>query len=324
MEIIVFGSLKADLEAKMNSYIYEAIEHGIKFPAKFIITSIGQCSYHWHYDYEMILVLKGSITLKLWPESCIIEEGNIVLINSKAVHGISEAKGYNICLIIQIKQEIFGNQKDKNQNYQFYLNSALNLVKPKVSYETFIRTVAQIGLKCFDDSLISYYRVQALLFSLIADIFEYTQYDIRQYSDRNTKIEDADTLLQIIEYVEINYKNDSISDEICRFIGMSEKTLYRFLKTQTNLTLKELVTSIKLEKTLHMLSKTVKPISIIAQECGFATDKTFYRIFKSEFGITPNEYRQNGSQMEENKHIQGYIDYSKREAINLLRKYINI
>lgn len=307
----------------MKSYIYEAIEHGVKFPAKFFLTSIGQCNFHWHYDYELVLVLKGSITLKLWPDTCIIDEGNIVLINSKAVHAISEVKGDNICLIIQIKQELFENWKDKNQKNQFYLNSTLDLVKPKVSYDIFIRTAAQIGLKCFEDSLVSYNRVQALLYTLVADIFEFTQYDIKQYADRNTTDEEADTLLRIIEYVESNYLNEKISDEILRYVGMSEKTLYRFLKSHTNLTLKELITSIKIEKTLHMLSRTEKPISIIAQECGFGTDKTFYRIFKSEFGITPKEYRQNGTKVEDNKQIQGYIDYSKREAISLLRKYRN-
>jgi AraC-like DNA-binding protein len=71
-----------------------------------------------------------------------------------------------------------------------------------------------------------------------------------------------------------------------------------------------------------MLTRTDKPISLIAQECGFGTDKTFYRIFKNEFNMTPNEYRQSGTRVEENKQVQGYIDYSKKEAIHLLKKFI--
>lgn len=306
----------------MNSYIYEAIEHGIKFPAKIFVTSIGQSSYHWHYDYELILVLKGSVSLKLWPEACIINEGNIVLINSKVVHGLSETNENNICLIIQMKQELFENWKDKNQNYQFYLNSSTDVVKPKVPYEVFTRTAAGIGLRCYEDTLLSYYRIQALLYTLVADIFEFTQYDIRQYADKNTTAEEADTLLRIIEFVEQRFCDENIADELCRYIGMSDKTLYRFLKSHTNLTLKELTISIKLEKTMQMLTRTDKPISLIAQECGFGTDKTFYRIFKNEFNMTPNEYRQNGTRMEENKQVQGYIDYSKKEAIRLLKKFI--
>lgn len=306
----------------MNSYIYEAIEHGTKFPAKIFVTSIGRSAYHWHYDYELIFVLKGSISLKLWPDSCILQEGNIVLVNSKAVHGLNETNENNICLIIQMKQELFENWKDKNQNYQFYLNSSTDVVKPKATYEIFTKTAAGIGLRCFEDNLTDYYRIQALLYTLIADIFEYIQYDIRQYADKNTTAEEADTLVRIIEYVEKNYSKNDLAVALCRYIGMSDKTLYRFLKSHTDLTLKELTTSIKLEKTLHMLSRTEKSISVIAQECGFGTDKTFYRIFKNEFGITPNEYRQRGTRLEENKQIQGYIDYNKREAIRILKKYI--
>lgn len=306
----------------MNSYIYEAIEHGNKFPAKIFVTSIGQSTYHWHYDYELILVLKGSVSLKIWPDSCIITEGNIVLINSKVVHGLNETNENNICLIIQMKQELFENRKDKNQNYQFYLNSSTDLVKPKVPYEVFTKNAAGIGLRCYEDTLTGYYRIQALLYTLVADIFEYTHYDIRQYADKNATVLEADILLRIIEYVEKNYSEDNLAEALCHYIGMSDKTLYRFLKAHTNLTLKELTTSIKLEKTLHMLTRTEKPISIIAQECGFGTDKTFYRIFKSEFGITPNEYRLRGTRIEKNKQIQGYIDYNKREAIRLLKNYI--
>lgn len=306
----------------MNSYIFENIDHGIQFPAKIFVTSIEQSSYHWHYDYELILVLKGAISLKIWPDSCILKEGDIVLLNSKVVHGLSETNEDNVCLIMQLKQELFENRKDKNQLYEFYLNSASNTVKPKVSYDIFSRTAAQIGLKFYEDTLTDYYRIQALLYTLVADIFEHTQYVIRQYADKNTTGEESDTLLRIIEYVEKNFYEDNITEDLCRYIGMSEKTLYRFLKSHTNLTLKELSTSIKLEKTLHMLTRTEKPIAVIAQECGFGTDKTFYRIFKTAFGITPSEYRQSGTKVEENKKVQGYIDYSKREAIGLLMNYV--
>ncbi len=306
----------------MNSYIYEAIEHGRKFPAKIFVTSIGQSTYHWHYDYELILVLKGSVSLKLWPDSCILREGNIVLISSKAVHGLNETNEHNICLLIQMKQELFESWKDKNQNYQFYLNSATDLVKPKVPYEIFAKTAAGIGLRCYEDTLTDYYRIQALLYTLVADIFEYVHYDIRQYTDKNTTVLEADLLLKIIEFVEKNYSEEKLTELLCRYIGMSDKTLYRFLKSHTNLTLKELATSIKLEKTLQLLTRTDKPISVIAQECGFGTDKTFYRIFKNEFGITPREYRLRGSRIEENRQIRGYIDYNQREAIRLLKNYI--
>lgn len=306
----------------MNSHIFEAIDHEVKFPAKIFITSIGLSSYHWHYDYEIIVVLKGSVYLNIWPETSIVRAGNIVLLNSKEVHGLSETNEENICLFIQLKQDLFESYKDKNQKFKFYLNSKDDRLKPVKPYSDFIRTAAMIGLEVEGKSFSSYYRLQALLYTLVADLFEYVQYDIRQYADKTNACEESDTLLQVIDFVERHSAEEDITDEICHYIGMSEKTLYRFLKSHTNLTLKELIVSTKIDKALFYLTKTDKPISVIAQECGFKCDKTFYRVFKNKIGVTPTEYRQNGIKSEKNKQLKGYLDYSKKEAHKLLKDYL--
>jgi AraC-like DNA-binding protein/mannose-6-phosphate isomerase-like protein (cupin superfamily) len=306
----------------MSSYIYEAIEHDKRFPAKIFTTSIGKSSYHWHYDYELMLVLKGSVILNIFPESCIMKTGDIALVNSKTVHGLSKTNEDNICLFIQLKQELFENWQDKNQNYRYYLNSAVNKVEPKVPYATFIRNAALIGLEYEGKHLSNFYRIKALLYTLIADLFEYTHYDIREYSDKSATVEESDTLLKILEYIDLNYYSDNITEELCSMIGMCEKTLYRFLKRHTDLTVKELVISLKIEKAQFLLSSTEKPINTIAHECCFGNDKTFYRIFKKETGVTPMEYRLHGSNVEKNKQVQGYLSFSKNEAIELMKRML--
>lgn len=303
----------------MSSYIYEAIEHDKRFPAKIFTVSIGNSSYHWHYDYELMLVLKGSVILNIFPESCTMNTGDIALINSKTVHGLSKTNDDNICLFIQLKQELFENWQDKNQNYRYYLNSAMNKVVPKAPYSIFIRSAALIGLEYEGKNLSNFYRIKALLYTLIADLFEYTHYDIREFADNSATVEESDTLLKILEYIDLNYYSDNITEELCSMIGMCEKTLYRFLKRHTDLTVKELVISLKIEKAQYLLSTTDKPINTIANECCFCNDKTFYRIFKRETGVTPMEYRLHGSNVEKNKQVQGYLHFNKHESIELMK-----
>ena len=305
----------------MISYIYEVIEHDKNFPAKVFVTSIGESNYHWHYDYEIMLVLKGSVCINIWPESYIVTEGNIILVNSKVVHGLQCTSDKNVCLFIQLKQELFERWQEKNQKYRFYLNSVSELTKPKKPYSRFIRTAARIGLEIDGKSIVNLYQMQALLYTMIADLFKYVHYDIRQYVNKFGAEEESDILLKIIEFVEQNFYKDNIAEELCHFIGMGEKTLYRFLKSQTNLTLKDLVTSIKIEKVQYLLSTTDKPIGVVAQESGFYNEKTFYRIYKKEIGMTPTEYKQKGTRVKENKEIQGYLDFNRAEALRLLKKY---
>lgn len=305
----------------MNSYIYEVIEHDKHFPAKVFVTSIGESNYHWHYDYEIMLVLKGSVCINIWPESYIVPEGNIILVNSKVVHGLQCTSDKNICLFIQLKQELFERWQEENQKYRFYLNSVSDELKPKKPYSRFIKTAARIGLETNGKSIVNLYQMQALLYTMIADLFKYVNYDIRQYVSNSGTEEESDILLKIIEYVEGNFYKDNIAEDLCRLIGMGEKTLYRFLKSHINLTLKELITSIKMEKVQYLLSTTDKPISVVAHESGFYNEKTFYRVYKKKTGMTPTEYKQKGTRIKENKEIQGYLDFNKLEAIRQLNKY---
>ncbi len=305
----------------MDSYIYEVIEHDAKFPAKIFITSIEKSSYHWHFDYELLLVLKGSVYLNIWPETCIVNEGNIILVNSKAVHGLRKTNQENICLFIQLKKDLFEYWQNKNQSFRFYLNSVTDDVKMKVPYSKFVRTAALIGLECSGKNIYDLYRMQALIYNLIADLFEYAQYDIRQYAENSIITEESDILLKIIEFIEENLYEENITEALCHNIGMSEKTLYRFLKMHTNMTVKVIAISIKLEKAQYLLTTTKKTIDVIAQESGFGSDSSFYRIFRKEIGVTPKEYRRYGIKVDNNKRVQGYLTYNKSEALKLLKSF---
>lgn len=306
----------------MNTFIYEIIEHDKNFPAKVFITSIGRSCYHWHYDYEIMLVPKGSVNMSILPEKFTVSAGNIVLVNSKIVHSLQSTNEDNICLFIQLKKDLFKYWQEENQNYRFYLNSVTRPLKLKAPYSRFIRTAALIGLESEGKTVASLYRMQALFYELIADLFEYVPYDIRQYAVDPDKEEEADILLKIIEYVEKNYYEENLSCKLCNYIGMSEKTLYRFLKSHTDMTLKDLLTTIKMEKAKYLLRTTDKPVSVIANECGFCNQNTFYRIYKKETGMTPNEYKRRGDHEQDNKEIKGYLDFNKREAVSLLKSYI--
>ncbi|HBY71212.1 MAG TPA: AraC family transcriptional regulator [Lachnospiraceae bacterium] len=311
----------------MNSYIFETIEHHKESPAKVIITSIDHSDYHWHYDYELIMVVKGEIILSVLPEFCLMQEGDIALVNSKEVHGFQNNNQENICLIIQIKNEFFDLSDDKNQAYYFYLNSAKEAVKPRISYTHFQRTLAQIGLESGHMKKTSNLRIQGLIYMLISDLFDYIPHDIQQFANEAVQNTDSEEVLKIIRFIEKHLIYDNLTEELCKSIGMSEKGLYRFLKSTIDMTLKELIDVTRLNHAIYLLSYTDKDNSTIASECGFCNDNTFYRCFKKMYGMTPLVYKNNTADDKKPKRIkevQGYLDYSKREAFQLLKKYVEI
>lgn len=310
----------------MNSYIFENIVHHKENPAKVIITSIDHSDYHWHYDYEIVMVVKGELTLSVLAESYLLKEGDIALVNSKEIHGFKYGNTDNICLIVQIKNEFFNLRDDKNQSYYFYLNSAKEVIKPKISYDHFRKLLAQIGIAYGTKKSASNLRIKGLVFILISDLFDYIPYDIIHYGNDTVQESDSEDILKIIQFIEDNIEFDNLTEELCKTIGMSEKSLYRLLKSKINMTLKELIDVTRLNRAIYLLSYTNKDNSTIAAECGFCNNNTFYRLFKKQFGMTPLAYRNRNPKDDRTrriKEVQGYLDFSKAEAISLLKKYLN-
>ena len=67
----------------MDHYIFELIEHETQYPAKVFIASIDTSSFHWHYDYELMVVLKGSLVMKSVSEPYILNAGDVVLFKDR-------------------------------------------------------------------------------------------------------------------------------------------------------------------------------------------------------------------------------------------------
>ena len=52
----------------MPHSIYESITNNQSFPVNIFVAPIQSSTYHWHNEYEMIGILKGSIWMQVQSE----------------------------------------------------------------------------------------------------------------------------------------------------------------------------------------------------------------------------------------------------------------
>ena len=77
---------------------------------------------------------------------------------------------------------------------------------------------------------------------------------------------------------------------------MSQSAVSRFFQKATGENFVSYVRRVRLEKVKRELAETDKSVTVIAVDHGFSSPSTLNKIFKSEFGMTPTEYREaNGS-----------------------------
>ncbi len=303
----------------MCAYIYESIRHSNENRIKLFTASMDYSGFHWHHDYEIVLVLKGQIEIVENASELCLDEGNFLLLNSRAVHAIRRKTRDNLCLFLQISPELLGNTG--SNFYYFYLNSRDASKEPGNGYAHYRRLLAKAG---YENSLISpnKYRINAYIYTLLADLFDFAIYDIYQKGGLDSlDLDDVELFMQIVDYIQENCCSQDVLSEARKQLGLGEKTLYRFMKKYTGRSPKQFVLEHRINIAMNMLRNTKYSIPYIASYCGFNAENTFYRAFKQEAGITPGEYQKQNTDVKIDMEIKGYLPFHQEEARYLLKKY---
>lgn len=299
--------------------IYEAVEHGEGYPAKIHIVSIQVAPVHWHYDYELILILKGSLMVREQGKgSVLLKEGDIYLVNTCMVHDLKRTEEANLCLVIQIAQELFCEfGHTRNGRYYFHLNLSGEDKTPEIR-----SLAAEIGYCGTLGTVSSAYRIKGLLYLLISELFEYVTYEL--YVNVITTMDESEEKMfsEIMNYLQENYTNANAMDDVMKELGFSQKTFYRFLKKKLAMTPKDLLQEVRLEAAKNMLQNSEKKISYIADICGFGSETSFFRVFKNAYGVTPSAYRRYHSRNSHSPHLEFELSVTDEQIRNLLAEYM--
>jgi AraC-like DNA-binding protein len=72
---------------------------------------------------------------------------------------------------------------------------------------------------------------------------------------------------------------------------MSHSQLHRKLEALTNCSPNKFIRMIRMQKAKELLSNPELSIGSIALDCGYIDAGYFARVFKQEYGVTPQEWR---------------------------------
>ena len=98
--------------------------------------------------------------------------------------------------------------------------------------------------------------------------------------------------LDILDFMEKNYKYDLSIEDIANYTGRSLATFKRDFKKLSDLSPRNWLTERRLKAARHLLSTTDWPIYKIMKESGFKNFSHFSRCYRAHFGETPSETRQ--------------------------------
>jgi len=104
------------------------------------------------------------------------------------------------------------------------------------------------------------------------------------------KDHEDDTIISAQEFIEENYSEKLIVEQLAAKFNMTRRTFERRFKTATRNTVAEYIQRVKIEAAKKLLEAGRKNISDIMYDVGYVDIQTFRDVFKKITGMTPVDY----------------------------------
>ncbi|MDL2251187.1 AraC family transcriptional regulator [Lachnospiraceae bacterium OttesenSCG-928-J05] len=270
----------------MDKRQHELVLPNKDLPFKLFLFEGGDGNYirerHWHRSVEIFAVTEGEIRFFRGGERTILKAGELLLINSNEVHSVM-APTPNTTIVLQIPLGTFEGYFTEERYIRFAPtkgadDEALMTVLKKL-YRTYQEGEEGYLLKVLSD----YYR---LLYILVT---EYREKAVdKEDVNRNKKL---NKLAKITDYLRDHYQQELSLEKVAKIFGYSPTYLSHMFRENIDISYKMYLQEIRLEYALSDLEKGELTLSEIADKHGFASGKSFAKVFKRRYGILPSEYR---------------------------------
>lgn len=157
------------------------------------------------------------------------------------------------------------------------------------------------GINCDEITLFSLQNAEPFIqdFNKLSELFLYKNNQLLIFSifyDMLRRLEQEqvppnDALYHATNFIKNNISNPELSNLlISQNINISEVYLRKLFAAKYNISPKQYILDMRIQKAKHLLANSPYSITAIGTDCGFSSVYIFSRCFKNRVGISPSEY----------------------------------
>lgn|GEM_PF-323088 len=256
--------------------------------------------FHRHSFIEMIYVFDGQCHqyIETKDTEVFLEKNDICILDCNVMHAIRRPAENDIIINIMIPPEFFDstflNFLSSYDILDRFITQSIYDKKERHNYIAFkssgSKKVAEIMRMILNEYMLHDACTEVMIRSYLIVLFGEL---LRIYKGTRNAMpkEDLDEkTLEILHYMESNLCDVTLKD-VSQHFHFNTNYLSRLIRQKTNSTFMQILHELRLTEACNLLKKTAFPVSTIVEKIGYSNPNYFYRLFKSKYGYTPDQYR---------------------------------
>ena len=233
---------------------------------------------HIHEAIEMVYITKGALELGVGQELYHMEKGDFAIVFPNLIHHYQVFQsGDNKALYMLVSPKLIPNYMDEIQK-----NCPAS---PVISKECLHIDIVKAVKALVDVEKSNIRLIQAYVQMIFAHVF--SQVDMVS----KETVGSDDLVYKAVEYVAKYFRKNFSLEQMAYDLGVSKYVLSRVFSKTFHCNFTGYVNGVRLNYAISMLDGTKEPITNICYDCGFESQRTFNRVFKERYRMTPREYR---------------------------------
>ncbi len=248
---------------------------------------------HLHNEFEVLRIYEGKTIFYIYDKSYLVEEGDIIFLNSLVPHSTQIFKGSR-AFFVQFSVDITSG--DDSMHLSKYLSRFINydnesivvIKKNDEINEQISELLERIRVENYERRHAFDEFIKADIHKLIAILYR-SRIIKSPYSF--FKSENVSKIAPVLEYIDKHYSEEIKLSELAGLLNVNESYLCRMFKRIVNTSIVQYLNFVRVCKAERLLISTDKSISEISYESGFSSVSYFNRTFKKHKFTTPSTYK---------------------------------
>ena len=279
----------------MKTIYYKELFEGL--PIKITACRDSEVSMHQHAFLEFVYVCHGKAEHIFENHSAIVQKGDFFLIDRNRAHeyrriGADDSFRIINCLFLpRFVDPACADDSDLSALTESTVLSASGVSlssspAQKIFHDDtgLIGTLIEQMLREFEEKKLGY-----------EDVLHHLLCTVLLQLVRNERSESSDPAMQTVRairsYVEENYASPLLLSDIAKQLNFSLPYISTLFRREVGMTFRDYLIRVRIEKGCHLLRSSDLTVREVAEQVGYTDPAFFYKSFRREMDMTPDDYR---------------------------------